>query len=216
MFAPLPLPVHGFLRRRVNRWTHGVGVEPWDELGRLGERLAAVSDADDVMDRVLPEVLAQVRRALRASSVRLHLADATAFGGGERQENANVRSVTVPLKYAGQALGDLTVVRAGGFAGAERELLDQSAAIAQRVLAYFAAGSVAAATPFPELTDREREVLDLVARGLTKAEIAPRLVVSDKAVRNHVSNVFAKLHVTGRAEAVARARDAGLGAEEQP
>jgi DNA-binding NarL/FixJ family response regulator len=54
-------------------------------------------------------------------------------------------------------------------------------------------------------------VLDLVARGLTNAAIARELVVSDKTVRNHVSNVFAKLHVTGRAEAVARARDAGLG-----
>jgi DNA-binding NarL/FixJ family response regulator len=54
-------------------------------------------------------------------------------------------------------------------------------------------------------------VLDLVARGLTNAEIARRLVVSDKTVRNHVSNVFAKGQVAGRAEAVARARDAGLG-----
>ncbi|HEX6875123.1 MAG TPA: LuxR C-terminal-related transcriptional regulator [Nocardioidaceae bacterium] len=54
-------------------------------------------------------------------------------------------------------------------------------------------------------------MLDLVARGLTNAEFARRLVVSDKTVRNHVSNVFAKLHVAGRAEAVARARDAGLG-----
>jgi DNA-binding NarL/FixJ family response regulator len=86
-----------------------------------------------------------------------------------------------------------------------------SSSIAQRVLAFFAGGRTAAATPFPELTDREREVLDLVARGLTNAEIARRLVVSDKTVRNHVSNVFAKLHVAGRAEAVARARDAGLG-----
>ena len=88
-----------------------------------------------------------------------------------------------------------------------------SASIASRVLAYFAGGGGAAsATPFPELTEREREILDLVARGLTNAEIARRLVVSDKTVRNHVSNVFAKLHVAGRAEAVARARDAGLGA----
>ncbi|RYU14236.1 response regulator transcription factor [Nocardioides iriomotensis] len=86
-----------------------------------------------------------------------------------------------------------------------------SSSIAQRVLAFFAGGRAAGATPFPELTDREREVLDLVARGLTNAEIARRLVVSDKTVRNHVSNVFAKLHVAGRAEAVARARDAGLG-----
>ncbi len=87
-----------------------------------------------------------------------------------------------------------------------------SSSIAERVLAFFAGGRAgAAAAPFPELTDREREVLDLVARGLTNAEIARRLVVSDKTVRNHVSNVFAKLHVAGRAEAVARARDAGLG-----
>jgi DNA-binding NarL/FixJ family response regulator len=90
-----------------------------------------------------------------------------------------------------------------------------SAGIASRVLAFFAAGPGAAATalvPFPDLTEREREILDLVARGLTNAEIARRLVVSDKTVRNHVSNVFTKLQVAGRAEAVARARDAGLGA----
>jgi DNA-binding NarL/FixJ family response regulator len=90
-----------------------------------------------------------------------------------------------------------------------------SAGIASRVLAFFAAGPGAAAAaldPFPGLTEREREILDLVARGLTNAEIARRLVVSDKTVRNHVSNVFTKLQVAGRAEAVARARDAGLGA----
>ena len=89
-----------------------------------------------------------------------------------------------------------------------------SSGIASRVLAFFAAGrsgSAAALDPFPGLTEREREILDLVARGLTNAEIARRLVVSDKTVRNHVSNVFAKLQVGGRAEAVARARDAGLG-----
>jgi len=89
-----------------------------------------------------------------------------------------------------------------------------SAGIASRVLSFFAAGPGAGAAslePFPGLTEREREVLDLVARGLTNAEIARRLVVSDKTVRNHVSNVFTKLQVAGRAEAVARARDAGLG-----
>ena len=62
------------------------------------------------------------------------------------------------------------------------------------------------------MTEREREILDLVARGLTNAAIARRLVVSDKTVRNHVSNVFGKLHVADRAAAVARARDAGMGA----
>lgn len=76
------------------------------------------------------------------------------------------------------------------------------------------AGQAAAAPDtraFPSLTHREREILDLVARGLTNPAIAARLVLSEKTVRNHVSNVFAKLHVTDRAAAVARARDAGYG-----
>ncbi len=89
-----------------------------------------------------------------------------------------------------------------------------SAAVAGKVLGWFRSGGGQRLAVFPELTEREREVLDLVARGLTNAEISRRLVVSDKTVRNHVSNVFAKLHVTDRAGAVARARDAGLG--EQP
>lgn len=64
---------------------------------------------------------------------------------------------------------------------------------------------------FPTLTEREREILDLVARGLTNPAIASRLFLSEKTVRNHVSNIFTKLHVTDRAAAVARARDAGYG-----
>ncbi len=64
---------------------------------------------------------------------------------------------------------------------------------------------------FPQLTDREREVLGLLATGLANADIARRLYLSDKTVRNVVSTVFAKLGVGSRAEAVARARDAGLG-----
>jgi DNA-binding NarL/FixJ family response regulator len=62
-----------------------------------------------------------------------------------------------------------------------------------------------------QLTEREREIADLLAQGLTNAAIAQRLHVSDKTVRNHVSNIFMKLGVRDRAAAVARARDAGLG-----
>jgi DNA-binding NarL/FixJ family response regulator len=65
---------------------------------------------------------------------------------------------------------------------------------------------------FPELTDREREVLELLAGGLRNSEIARRLSLSEKTVRNHVSAVLMKLQVSDRAAAVARARDAGLGA----
>ncbi len=84
--------------------------------------------------------------------------------------------------------------------------------IADRVLAFFANSRArAAAVPFPELTDREREVLDLVAHGLSNAAIAARLFLSEKTVRNRVSDVLTKLHAASRAEAVALARDAGLG-----
>lgn len=67
------------------------------------------------------------------------------------------------------------------------------------------------ARPLPLLTDREAEVLDLMAQGLTNASIAERLYLSDKTVRNHVSNIFTKLGVSDRGAAVARARDVGLG-----
>ena len=70
-----------------------------------------------------------------------------------------------------------------------------------------------AATPrvFPELSDRERELLDLIARGHKNADIAARLVLSDKTVRNHVSNILSKLQVADRAQAIILAREAGLG-----
>ena len=63
----------------------------------------------------------------------------------------------------------------------------------------------------PELTGREREVLELLAAGLPTGQIARRLGLSDKTVRNHVSAVLTKLQVPDRAAAVARAREAGLG-----
>lgn len=68
-----------------------------------------------------------------------------------------------------------------------------------------------ASEPLPHLTDREREVLDLLARGVDTSGVARRLGCSDKTVRNHVSNILTKLQVTSRAQAVAVARDAGLG-----
>jgi DNA-binding NarL/FixJ family response regulator len=83
---------------------------------------------------------------------------------------------------------------------------------ARSVLAFFASSRARwAAVPFPELTDREREVLDLVAHGPANAAIAARLFLSEKTVRNRVSDVLTKLHAASRAEAVALARDAGPG-----
>jgi DNA-binding NarL/FixJ family response regulator len=83
--------------------------------------------------------------------------------------------------------------------------------IAGRVLDYFAAPPVPAAEPFPELTERERAILDLLASGHRTAAIAERLYLSPKTVSNHLTNVFAKLEVADRTEAILRAREGGLG-----
>lgn len=83
--------------------------------------------------------------------------------------------------------------------------------IARRLINFFTQIGFQAQHPFPELTEREREVLDLLARGRSNAEIAGALVISQKTVRNHLSNIFNKLQVADRAQAIIRARDAGLG-----
>ena len=83
-------------------------------------------------------------------------------------------------------------------------------AIARRIADYFAHDARLAAA-FPQLTDREREVLALVAQHRTNPEIARQLDLSPKTVRNHVSNIFTKLQVAGRTEAIIQAREAGLG-----
>ncbi|MFF3844264.1 response regulator [Streptomyces sp. NPDC002328] len=86
-------------------------------------------------------------------------------------------------------------------------------AVASRAVAYLTGLRPAGAPPvaLPELTAREREVLDLVARGLDNLAISRRLFLSPKTVRNHLSNILAKLQATTRAEAIVRARQAGLG-----
>ena len=84
--------------------------------------------------------------------------------------------------------------------------------VADRLTAYFSSlASVPGRDAFPQLTEREREVLELMARGFDNRRIARELFLSDKTVRNHVSNVMAKLEAEDRAEAVLRARNAGLG-----
>lgn len=83
--------------------------------------------------------------------------------------------------------------------------------VAARAMATVTSGRSAVRVPFPELSAREREVLDLVARGFDNATISRRLVLSPKTVRNHVSNVLTKLAVPDRAAAIIKARDEGLG-----
>lgn len=85
--------------------------------------------------------------------------------------------------------------------------------VARRLIAWFGTRPLLEARAFPELTEREREVLELVARGMSNQQITDRLVVSPKTVRNHISNIFSKMHVRDRAEAIVRAREAGMGGE---
>ncbi|HJZ46710.1 MAG TPA: response regulator transcription factor [Roseiflexaceae bacterium] len=94
-----------------------------------------------------------------------------------------------------------------------------SPGIAERLIHYFATPPAAtgdstqsAAAPiFPDLTEREREVLALIAQGLTNSAIAERLILSPKTVRNYITEIFSKLQVADRAQAIIRARNAGLG-----
>jgi len=107
------------------------------------------------------------------------------------------------LKGAGQAeivRAVQTIADGGGVFGAP---------LARRVMDHF--GGQQATEPFPELTEREREVLSMVAAGQNNAAIAARLSLAPKTVRNHISNILTKLQVSDRAQAIIRARTAGLG-----
>ncbi|AGZ41099.1 response regulator transcription factor [Actinoplanes friuliensis] len=83
--------------------------------------------------------------------------------------------------------------------------------VAARVLGLFSRGTADRTDPFPELTPREREVLELVAQGRRNAAVGRTLGMASKTVANHLSSIFAKLQVTDRSAAIVRARDNGLG-----
>jgi DNA-binding NarL/FixJ family response regulator len=91
------------------------------------------------------------------------------------------------------------------------------ASIATRMMTFFAGNArSASASAFPELTERELEILELIAAGRSNAEIGQRLGITPKTVRNHVANVLNKLEVADRSQAIVRAREAGLGGDEAP
>lgn len=86
-----------------------------------------------------------------------------------------------------------------------------SPAIARRMIAFCDAPPPAVSpVVFPDLTEREREILQLLAQGKNNGQIAMQLVLSGHTVRNYVSSIFSKLQVADRAEAIVRAREAGL------
>ena len=83
--------------------------------------------------------------------------------------------------------------------------------VASRMLGYFGSPPPTTAVPFPELSERERQVLDLLASGLRTTAIAERMHLSPKTVSNNLTGIFAKLEVADRVAAIVRAREGGLG-----
>lgn len=110
--------------------------------------------------------------------------------------------------YLLKGAGPEEIVRAVHAVGRGEAIFGQD--IAAKMMSFFA-GAPQRPTAFPELTARELEILELIARGENNPSITRILGVSPKTVRNHVSNIFSKLQVVDRAQAIVRAREAGLG-----
>jgi DNA-binding NarL/FixJ family response regulator len=204
---------------------------------RHGLRAALAATADIEVVAEAGDGAAAVRSAVE-SAVDVVLMDLHMPGVGGLQATRELTASAPDIAVLVLSMYDndeslFTAMRAGArgylVKGADQEQIERAiraaaagdvtfgAGIARRALGYFAAAPVSsrAARPFPELTDREVEVLELVAAGKSNGVIAAQLFLSDKTVRNHVSNVLAKLHADDRAAAVARARDAGLGTSDQ-
>jgi DNA-binding NarL/FixJ family response regulator len=169
---------------------------------------AAVATQPDVivMDLHLPDLGGvEATRAITTQSPRVGVLVLTMFDDSESVFNA-MRAGARGYLLKGAEPDEL--VRAVQAVARGEAIFGQS--IAAQVLRYFN-GLTTEAVSFPELTAREREVLELIAAGRSNSEIAQVLSLSGKTVRNHVSIIFGKLRVADRAQAIVRAREAGLG-----
>jgi DNA-binding NarL/FixJ family response regulator len=159
-----------------------------------------------VMDLHLPDLGGvEATRAITNSNPQVGVLVLTMFDDSESVFNA-MRAGARGYLLKGAEPEEL--VRAVQAVARGEAIFGQS--IAAQVLRYFN-GLNASTVSFPELTAREREVLELIAAGRNNTEIAQVLSLSGKTVRNHVSIIFAKLRVADRAQAIVRAREAGLG-----
>jgi DNA-binding NarL/FixJ family response regulator len=159
-----------------------------------------------VMDLHLPDLGGvEATRAITSANPRIGVLVLTMFDDSESVFNAMRAGAR---GYLLKGAGPDELVRAVQSVARGEAIFGQ--AIAAQVLRYFN-GLNASTVSFPELTGREREVLELIAAGRNNSEIAQVLSLSGKTVRNHVSTIFGKLRVADRAQAIVRAREAGLG-----
>jgi len=172
-------------------------------------------EAEQVVGELRASARVERRRALEARDERRHV-----IGRAAEEPVARVGPAFDRAAARGEILSALAVIGHGGAGEDEieravRGVADGEAifgpAVAQRVLDYLTGTAPRQQVAFPELSEREREVLSLLAEGRSNPDIARKLFLSPKTVRNHVSNIFTKLQVADRAQAIIRARDAGLG-----
>ena len=189
------------------------GVEDFEVAGEASDGDQAVSSALDLLpDVVLMDLQLPGRsgidaiRAIADASPTTRILVVTLFQDDD--------SVFAALRagargYILKDADEADMIRAIRAVGAGESLF--SPAVAGRVLAFFASSRPVAPQIFPALTERERDILHLLAQGKSNAAIASELGLSPKTIANNVSNIFAKLQVADRSEAIVRAREAGLG-----
>jgi signal transduction histidine kinase len=132
LVALVALPLRSWLQRHVNKLVHGDLDEPYAVLARLGDRLAAATTPDDLSERILPSVVEQVARSLRAQQATIILRDGHITSSAELDDGsegeAGGRSLTVELEYGGERFGRLSVTRVTEFDRYEVRVLDRLAA----------------------------------------------------------------------------------------
>lgn len=202
---------HPMFREGLVAALRASGIEVVGEVGSRAAALAVVATLVPdvvVLDVALPDgsgvgAIGELLEACPGTTILMLTSfddDATVYGAlragarGYVVKDADSQAIAAAVRTAATGAGHF------------------SPSVVDRIARHVASGGRSSdATAFPQLTRREREILELMARGLGNTAIADHFVLSLKTVRNHVSAVMGKIGASSRAEAVAIARDAGLG-----